>query len=480
MSVTRQAQSHLHFTRKNFTREHFIWKVFTRTNLSRNIFTRNTFTLKTGFAACVLCAGLILVLTGCAGGGGIFGGGGVDFALSVSPGSQTVASGSSIGYAITVTQKSGLGPIVQLSVSGLPQGCAAGFSGQSIDGLGTSNLVILTGLNTPTGTYPLTITGTDFSGTQTAQAMMTVTPGPPLLDFVMTATPAIQTTLGGGTVNYTVSVTSDNAAPVNLSVSGLPAGATGKFNPASITHQGTSTLTVVTQAPTAFGFYGLNVIGSDPTGSQKVPISLNIPSVDFTLQQQVGPFEVTAGGTAIGTVTATPVLGTLAPVNLSVVSGLPAGASASFSPASLGGQVTSSTMTINTTTSLAPGIYQLVVQGTDASGIQTALVPFQVFSGNPSAGFFLAAVPDEHEVQAGGGAFYTIIVSNNAGPVPAVTFSVTGAPLNGSAGITALGNNEFQLSVSTDPLADPGVSSILITVTGPNGVQQIGVSIQID
>ncbi len=437
------------------------------------------FTHMTRLAVRALCAGLILALSGCVGGGGLFGGG-VDFGLSVAPGSQTVAAGSSIGYAITINQKSGLGPLVQLSVSGLPQGAVAGFGGQSISGPGTANLVILTALNTPLGTSHLTITGTDFSGTQTIDAMLTVTPGPPILDFVMDVTPATRTTLGGGVVNYKVSVSSDNAAPVNLSVSGLPTGATGTFNPASITGQGVSTLTVATQDPTAPGFYGLNVIGTDPTGTQKVPIILNIPSVDFTLQQQLGPFSVMAGGNAIGTVSATPVLGTLQSVSLSVVSGLPPGASASFSPATLGGAVTSSTMTVTTTTSLVPGIYQLVVQGTDSSGIQTVQIPFTVISGNLSAGFFLAAVPDDHEVQPGGSASYTIIVSNNAGPVPPVTFTLTGGPLNGSMGITPLGNNAFLLSVSTDPLDRESGADILVTATGPNGTQQIEVSLEID
>src|SRR5579864_27550 len=266
--------------------------------------------------------------------------------------------------------------------------------------------------------------------------MMTVNAGPPPIDFIVSVTPDTQTTLGGGSVSYKVDVSSDNAAPVNLSVTGLPAGAAAAFVPPSITHTGSSTLTVVTQDPTAPGFYGLNVIGADPTGTQKVPIILNIPSVDFTLQQQVGPSAVTAGGNIIGIVTATPVLGTLGSVTLSVTSGLPPGASANFSPTTLGGAVTSSTMTITTTTSLAPGIYQLTVQGADSSGIQTAQVPFLVFGGNPSAGFFLAAVPNDLEVQAGGQAAYTIIVSNNAGPVPPVTFAVTGLPLNSSAGIT--------------------------------------------
>ncbi len=428
-----------------------------------------------------ICAGLICVLSGCAGGFGDPLGGGVDFALSVSPGSQTVTAGDLLTYNVNIAQKSGLGPLVQLSVSGLPQGSTASFSDSVASGPGTARLFILTALNTPAGTFHLTITGNDFTGTQTTDAMMTVNPGPPPIDFIVAVTPATQTTLGGGTVSYKVDVSSDNAAPVNLSVTGLPAGDTATFVPPSITHTGSSTLTVVTQDPTAPGFYGLNVIGTDPTGTQKVPVILNIPSVDFTLQQQVGPSSVTAGGNIIGTVTATPVLGALGSVSLSVVSGLPAGTSASFSPGVIGGGVTSSIMTITTTTSVVPGIYQLTVQGQDASGIQTAQVPFIIISGNPSAGFFLAAVPDELEVHASGGsAFSTIIVSNNAGPVPPVTLTLS-TSANVSALLTPLGANMFRLSVSSaDPLSKAAVGEVLITATGPGGTQQIDVSVQID
>ncbi|HEX3155229.1 MAG TPA: hypothetical protein VHV32_11420 [Candidatus Angelobacter sp.] len=435
--------------------------------------------IKILFAA--LCVGLICVLSGCAGriGGAL--GSGVDFALAVSPGSQTVTAGDLLTYDINIAQKSGLGPLVQLSVSGLPLGSAANFSDSLPSGPGTVRLFILTALNTPAGTFHLTITGSDLSGTQTTDAIMTVNPGPPPIDFIVSVTPATQTTLGGGTVSYQIDVFSDNAAPVNLSVIGLPAGATATFNPAAVTGKGSSTLTIVTQDPTAPGFYGLSVIGTDPTGTQKIPIILNIPSVDFTLQQQVGPSGVTAGGNIISTVTATAVLGTLQSVSLSVVSGLPPGASASFNPAILGGSVTASTMTITTTTSLVPGIYQLAIQGADASGIQTAQVPFIVSSGNPSAGFFLAAVPDELEVNASGGqAASTIIVSNNAGPVPRLTFSLSSSG-NVSASLTAIGGNFFQLTVSSaDPLSDQSVGDVVITATGPDGTQQIEVSVQIE
>jgi hypothetical protein len=47
-------------------------------------------------------------------------------------------------------------------------------------------------------------------------------------------------------------------------------------------------------------------------------------------------------------------------------------------------------------------------------------------------------------------------------------------------GITPLGNNAFLLSVSTDPLDRESGADILITATGPNGTQQIEVSLEID
>ena len=434
-------------------------------------------TRKTRLVILVFCTGLILALSGC-GGSGVFGTGGVDFALSVTPGSQIVTAGNLLTYDINITQISGVGSLVQLNASGLPVGVSARFSDPTVSSPGTSHLAILTPTNMQPESFQFTITGSDFSGSQTTQAMMTINPGPPPIDFVIDVTPATQTTLGGGSVNYKVNVSSDNAAPVNLSVTGLPTGATGTFNPPSITGTGSSTLTVATQNPTSPAFYGLNVIASDPTGTQKVPIVLNIPVVDFTLEQHVGPSDVTAGGDIIGTVTATPVLGALQPVTLSV-SGLPPGASVTLNPATLGGAVTSSTMTIHTTTSLAQGVYPLTVGAQDASGTQSADVAFTAVSGNPSAGFFLAAIPDQVEVPAGGGATSTIIVSNNGGPVLPLTFSVSGGG-DVSASLSPAGPNVFQLTISTSPQSTQSVGVVVVTATGPSGTQQIEVTVQVD
>jgi len=88
-------------------------------------------------------------------------------------------------------------------------------------------------------------------------------------------------------------------------------------------------------------------------------------------------------------------------------------------------------------------------------------------------------VPDQLEVN-GGQAVSTIIVSNNAGPVPPVTIS-SFPSANVSASLTPLGNNLFQLTVSSvGPASEQSVGDVSIIATGPDGTQQIDISVQID
>jgi hypothetical protein len=75
-------------------------------------------------------------------------------------------------------------------------------------------------------------------------------------DFGVTASPASQTVLPGGSTTFNVTVDSSGgsfSSPVGLTVSGLPAGATGSFSPSSVTPGSagaSSTLTVQTGTAT--------------------------------------------------------------------------------------------------------------------------------------------------------------------------------------------------------------------------------------
>ena len=92
-------------------------------------------------------------------------------------------------------------------------------------------------------------------------ALLTVTPTP---DFSLTLSPTTQSVRGGGSVGYTVTAASLNgfAGAVSLSVSGLPSGSSGSFNPTSVTPGVASVLTIRTaRAPR--GTFTFTVTGAN-------------------------------------------------------------------------------------------------------------------------------------------------------------------------------------------------------------------------
>jgi parallel beta-helix repeat protein len=70
-------------------------------------------------------------------------------------------------------------------------------------------------------------------------------------DFTLSATPASQTVVDGGSTSYTVTVTASNGfgETVTLDVSGLPGGATATFTPPTINGAGSSTLAITNAFP---------------------------------------------------------------------------------------------------------------------------------------------------------------------------------------------------------------------------------------
>jgi subtilase family serine protease len=97
-----------------------------------------------------------------------------NFALTVSPSSQSVAPGGDTSYTVTVSPSGGYDGTVDLSVSGLPSGAAESFTPASITQSGSATLAITTGTATPTGTYTLTIMGADSTGSPTHSATATL------------------------------------------------------------------------------------------------------------------------------------------------------------------------------------------------------------------------------------------------------------------------------------------------------------------
>src|SRR6201996_4319732 len=105
---------------------------------------------------------------------------------------------------------------------------------------------------------------------------MTVVPTP---DFSVAATPNSQTVTQGNSTTYTTTVGALNGFTdtVNLSVTGLPTGATAGFNPASINTSGSSTLTVSTATTTPPGTYTLTIPGDTSTLSRTATVTMIVP-----------------------------------------------------------------------------------------------------------------------------------------------------------------------------------------------------------
>ncbi len=97
-----------------------------------------------------------------------------DFAISVSPPSQSVLQGQTISYSVNVDALNGFNSQVTLSVSGLPSGANGVFSNPS----GTPNFVSTLTVTLPsdvaTASYTLTVTGSGGGLTHVANLVLTV------------------------------------------------------------------------------------------------------------------------------------------------------------------------------------------------------------------------------------------------------------------------------------------------------------------
>ena len=300
-----------------------------------------------------------------------------DFALSASPASQTVVRGQGTTYNVAVAPLNGFTGAVNFSVSGMPAGVTASFNPTSVTTSGSTAMAVATTAATAPGTYTLSITGTGTSATHTTTVTLVVTQAP---DFAVSASPSSQTVVQGQGKSYTVTVTPSNGftGAVTLSASGLPAGVTASFSPASLTTSGNSTMTVATTAATVPGTYTLTITGTGTSATHSATVTLVVTNQapNFTLVASPASQTVLKGSSKLYTVTISPLNGFTGAVTFSA-SALPAGVTASFSPASVTTSG-SSTMTVATTIATVPGTYTLTIMGTGASVTHTTTVTLVV------------------------------------------------------------------------------------------------------
>jgi hypothetical protein len=186
-------------------------------------------------------------------------------------------------------------------------------------------------------------------------------------DFAIGASPSTQTVPAGGQATYTVSTTALRgfSGSTNLTVGGLPTGASASFAPASLAGTGASSLTITIPASVAAGNYPLVITGTSGTLSHSAQATLTVIAPDFSISATPTTQTITAGGNTTYTVSTGAINGFTGSVSLGT-SGLPTGATASFSPASITGSTTS-TLTISTLSSTPAATYTITITGIGGS-----------------------------------------------------------------------------------------------------------------
>lgn len=265
------------------------------------------------------------------------------------------------------------------------------FAYYSLDGTNWRQMASSISVNMPASVYVgLAVTSHDNTKLNTAVFdNLSYTPaGAATADFTVSATPALRSIAAGSNATFAVTTTVSNGfnSAVNLSVTGLPSGATANFSPATVTGAGASTLTVTTSGNTPAGTYYLNVVGTSGSLVRTFPLTLAVTTApDFTVSGSPNSQTVAAGSNTSYTVTTAALNGFSGSVGFSVT-GLPTGATATFTPPAVTGSG-SSALAVSTSSSTPAGTYALQVQGTSGSLTRTANLALVVTSSGGGTGF---------------------------------------------------------------------------------------------
>lgn len=212
----------------------------------------------------------------------LFGAAAPAFTLGAAPASQTVTQGAGTSYTVSVNPSGGFTGAVTLSVAGLPAGATGAFSANPITAPTTSTLSVTSAVTTPTGTFPLTITGVSGALSSTTTVTLVVTAAG-AADFALSATPAVSAPVcpidPAPQATYTVTVTPTGGftGAVTLSVSaGLPAATTASFSPNPTTT--TSTLAIAASGATPNGTFTLTITGVSGALTHTTTVQLVVDS----------------------------------------------------------------------------------------------------------------------------------------------------------------------------------------------------------
>jgi len=217
---------------------------------------------------------------------------------------------------------------------------------------------------------------------------------------------------------------------------------------------------------------GITVTGGRLNVDNAIRACSGPPTPDFSLSASPSSQTVTQGDSTVYTATVTPSGGFSGTVTFSA-SGLPAGAGASFNPASVAGSG-SSTMTVTTSGATPPGSYTLTITGTSGSLVHSTTVTLVVASA--TADFSLSATPSSRTIVRRGSTTYTVTVTPSGAFAGAVSFSVSGLTGGATASFNPTSVNTSGSSTMTVNAGNK-TGTFTLTITGTSGSLQHSASV---
>lgn len=211
------------------------------------------------------------------------------------------------------------------------------------------------------------------------------------------------------------------------------------------------------------GYYMLFILNNSgvPSVATFLQLTAATASPDFSVSATPSSQTVRPGNSTSYTVNVTPSNGYNGNVTFSV-SGLPSGASASFTPSSVSSSG-SSTMAVSTSSSTPTRTYTLTITATDGTLTHSTKVTLVV------ADFSISASPSSQTVRRGSQTTYTATITP-VGPFSAsVNFSVTGLPRRTNASFnptSVVGSGSSTVTISVNKPAQTGTYPLTITATG--------------
>ena len=295
--------------------------------------------------------------------------------LSVSPTFLPVTQGGSVTTAVTAVPSGTPHGAFNLSANSLPSGVGVSFNPTSISAGQTSQITITTDGTTPVGldsfglaAYP--ISSSDMQSGTGVGMIVSATPQP---SADVSISPGYAVLPQGGTATINITVNGQNGfSGVEYLVAVPPTGVTASISKNPTSDNSVLILTASAAAPPGlwdmglcYGPFSNSCLPGGPAGAYIEDLWVLVqPAASFSLVPSASLVSLVSGSSASDTVNVVSQSGFSGNVQLSLVSNLPQGVTASLAQ---NPSTESGLLTVWTSSAAVPGIYSLEIVGTSES-----------------------------------------------------------------------------------------------------------------